>query len=97
MISDWDTLCEMENFQIVRNERTGKEKAEATSGNHDDHVTSLFGIFLARRSMIQTTLVDERVSSQPKGYDELLAERRMLNRQRRIEESQRKERTDQWI
>lgn len=97
MISDWDTLCEMENFQIVRNERTGKEKAEATSGNHDDHVTSLFGIFLARRSMIQTTLVDERVSSQPKGYDELLAERRELNRQRRIEESQRKERTDQWI
>lgn len=67
-VNDYGTLCEMENFQIVRNERTGKEKSEATNGAHDDRVTALFGVFLARRSMEQTTFLLEESPSDKKVY-----------------------------
>ena len=97
MISDWDTLCEMENFQIVRNERTGKEKAVATSGNHDDHITALFGIFLARRSMIQTTLVNEKVVDAQKSIEQLEEEVRKLHREKLINEKKLKARGELWI
>lgn len=97
MISDWDTLCEMENFQIVRNERTGKEKAVATSGNHDDHITALFGIFLARRSMIQTTLVKEKVVDAQKSIEQLEEEVRQLHREKLINDKKLKARGELWI
>lgn len=97
MISDWDTLCEMENFQIVRNERTGKEKAVATSGNHDDHITALFGIFLARRSMIQTTLVNEKVVDAQKSIEQLEEEVRKLHREKLLNEKKLKARGELWI
>ena len=97
MISDWDTLCEMENFQIVRNERTGKEKAVATSGNHDDHITALFGIFLARRSMIQTTLVSEKIVDAQKSIEQLEEEVRQLHREKLINEKKLKARGELWI
>lgn len=97
MISDWDTLCEMENFQIVKNERTGKEKAVATSGNHDDHITALFGIFLARRSMIQTTLVNEKVVDAQKSIEQLEEEVRKLHREKLINEKKLKARGELWI
>lgn len=97
MISDWDTLCEMENFQIVRNERTGKEKAVATSGNHDDHITALFGIFLARRSMIQTTLVSEKIVDAQKSIEQLEEEVRKLHREKLLNEKKLKARGELWI
>ena len=97
MISDWDTLCEMENFQIVRNERTGKEKAVATSGNHDDHITALFGIFLSRRSMIQTTLVSEKTVDAQKSIEQLEEEVRKLHREKLINEKKLKARGELWI
>ena len=97
MISDWDTLCEMENFQIVRNERTGKEKAVATSGNHDDHITALFGIFLARRSMIQTTIINEKTTSAQKSIEQLEEEVRQLHREKLINEKKLKARGELWI
>ena len=97
MISDWDTLCEMENFQIVRNERTGKEKAVATSGNHDDHITALFGIFLSRRSMIQTTLVSEKIVDAQKSIEQLEEEVRKLHREKLINEKKLKARGELWI
>lgn len=97
MISDWDTLCEMENFQIVKNERTGKEKAVATSGNHDDHITALFGIFLARRSMIQTTLVSEKIVDAQKSIEQLEEEVRKLHREKLINEKKLKARGELWI
>lgn len=97
MISDWDTLCEMENFQIVRNERTGKEKAVATSGNHDDHITALFGIFLARRSMIQTTLVSEKIVDAQKSIEQLEQEVRQLHREKLLNEKKLKARGELWI
>ena len=97
MISDWDTLCEMENFQIVRNERTGKEKAVATSGNHDDHITALFGIFLSRRSMIQTTLVSEKIVDAQKSIEQLEEEVRQIHREKLMNEKKLKARGELWI
>ena len=97
MISDWDTLCEMENFQIVRNERTGKEKAVATSGNHDDHITALFGIFLSRRSMIQTTLVSEKTVDAQKSIEQLEEEVRQIHREKLMNEKKLKARGELWI
>ena len=47
-INDYETLCEMENFQVVRNESTQKEKAMATGDNHDDLVMSMAGCFYIR-------------------------------------------------
>lgn len=47
-INDYETLCEMEAFQIVKNETTQKEKAMAISGFHDDLVTAMCGVFLIR-------------------------------------------------
>lgn len=48
MINDYETLCEMEAFQIIRNDNTQKEKAVALSGFHDDLVMAMCGIFLIR-------------------------------------------------
>ena len=47
-INDYETLCEMENFQVVRNETTKKEKALATGDNHDDLVMAMAGCFYIR-------------------------------------------------
>lgn len=48
MINDYETLCEMEEFVIERNEKSGKEKAQAISGSHDDLVMAMCGVFLIR-------------------------------------------------
>lgn len=48
IVQDYETICEMETFQVVRNEKTGTEKAQATSGKHDDLVMSFAGFFLVR-------------------------------------------------
>lgn len=69
-INDYDTLCEMENFQSVKTQ-SGKEKLEATGGSHDDRVTALFGIFLARSKMLQTTLINEKAVSRELTLSEL--------------------------
>jgi hypothetical protein len=47
IINDYDTICEMESFQIVRH-GGNKEKQEATGGAHDDLVMSACGFFLCR-------------------------------------------------
>ena len=47
-INDYATLCEMENFQIVRNESTHKEKALAIGDNHDDLVMAFAGCLYVR-------------------------------------------------
>jgi hypothetical protein len=47
IINDYETICEMEAFQVVRNSK-GKEKAEATGGEHDDLVMSACGFFYCR-------------------------------------------------
>ena len=47
IINDYETICEMEAFQVVKNSK-GKEKAEATGGEHDDLVMSACGFFYCR-------------------------------------------------
>lgn len=49
IINDYETLVEMENFQIVKN-GANKEKAQATGGFHDDLVMSVCGFFLCRHA-----------------------------------------------
>lgn len=70
MINDWMTLCEMEDFQVIEL-ASGQEKMMATPGKHDDHITSLFGIFLARRSNLQTTLIAESGEGEKRKIDPL--------------------------
>lgn len=47
IINDYDTICEMETFQVVKT-ATGKEKQQAVGGSHDDLVMSACGFFLCR-------------------------------------------------
>ena len=42
----------METFQVVRNDKTAKEKVQATNGNHDDLVMAMCGIFLCRHNQL---------------------------------------------
>lgn len=49
IIHDYDTLVEMENFQVIRNS-ANKEKAQATGGCHDDLVMSACGFYLCRHA-----------------------------------------------
>jgi len=52
IIRDYKTICEMENFQVVRNESTGKEKIQALRSEHDDLVMSVCGFFHCRHAQI---------------------------------------------
>lgn len=57
MVSDYDTLSQMETFQTVEHvDKRGHitRKDEATGGNHDDLVTSFMAFFLVRTQ--QTTI-----------------------------------------
>jgi len=58
MINDFETICEMENFQITRT-ATGKEKAVASGDNHDDLVMSICGYFLCRSMQRAIPFKDE--------------------------------------
>ena len=70
IIRDYETICEMESFQVVRNESTGKEKAQATGGKHDDLVMAMCGVYLCRRA--QRSYVDATVSPSRKlSFEEL--------------------------
>lgn len=54
-INDYETICEMEAFQLVAH-ANGKEKAEASGGKHDDLVMAMCGFHLCRNA--QTTVVN---------------------------------------
>lgn len=59
MINDYETICEMESFQVVKH-TNGKEKAEACGGAHDDLVMSMCGVFLCRGAQTCTLNVAKR-------------------------------------
>lgn len=61
IIRDYETICEMESFQVVRNDSTGKEKTQAIGGKHDDLVMAMCGIYLCRRA--QRSTIDETAQS----------------------------------
>ena len=51
IINDYETLCEMEQFQVVRhktNQGTTREKIEASGDSHDDLVMAACGYYLCR-------------------------------------------------
>ena len=64
IIKDYDTICEMETFQLVEHfDREGNvtsAKQEAAGGSHDDLVMSLAAFFLVRNQ--QTALVEEQLA-----------------------------------
>lgn len=48
-INDYETICEMENFQIIRNSKDpNKGKAQAIGDSHDDLVMAMAGVFYIR-------------------------------------------------
>lgn len=64
IISDYETICEMENFEVVKH-TNGKEKAEAANGSHDDLVMSCCGFFLCRdaqRSYVDISAVKPNIN-----------------------------------
>jgi len=67
IIHDYDTLVEMENFQIVRNS-AGNEKAQATGGSHDDLVMSACGFYLCRHA--QSCVPDVEKTTKNDVFDE---------------------------
>lgn len=56
MINDFETLNEMEEFEVVKNVTTQKETVKASSGAHDDLVMALCGCFYIRSSQVQSCL-----------------------------------------
>lgn len=54
MINDFETLCEMEEFEVVKNLTTQRETVKASGGAHDDLVMALCGCFYIRSSQVQT-------------------------------------------
>jgi len=69
IIRDWATICEMENFQVVKNETTKKEKIQAVSGAHDDLVMSACGFFYCRHA--QVAIPSQKYVSAKKSIEEL--------------------------
>ena len=53
MVNDYDTLCEMEEFEVYRNPNTLKESLRASGNSHDDLVMSMCGCFYIRSSEVQ--------------------------------------------
>lgn len=70
IINDYDTICEMESFQLVRH-LNGKEKQEAVGGSHDDLVMACCGFYLCRGA--QTCIPNVKVSKKSMSIDELSA------------------------
>ena len=63
MINDFQTLCEMEEFEVVKNLNTQRETVKASGNAHDDLVMSLCGCFYLRNSQVQSC-VPTRSSTQ---------------------------------
>lgn len=75
MIRDYATICEMENFEIVKNEATQKEKAQAAKGKHDDRVMAMAGFFLCRGEQRATPTANAERRAEKAGIDPFRAMR----------------------
>ena len=69
MVKDYDTICEMESFQLVpqhfdKDGNATKWKQEAAGGSHDDLVMAFAAFYLVRNQ--QTALISE-VENKPSG------------------------------
>ena len=92
MINDYDTICEMENFQIVKTGRTNIEKAMATGGAHDDLVMSICGYFLCRGQQ-RAVPYKEEVRKQDTIYE---IEKKIEDRRRKLLEDKRRKVYSIW-
>ena len=81
IINDYETLCEMETFQLVKH-LNGREKQEAVGGSHDDLVMACCGFFLCRGA--QTCIPNVKVQKKQMSIEEL-AERVDRNRRKQTE------------
>ena len=86
IINDYETLCEMESFQVVMH-TNGKEKAEASGGSHDDLVMAACGFFLCRGQ--QTSVVRTDIPKKAKTIEELEAIINEMNDKKRKNEQNR--------
>lgn len=68
-ITSYEALCEMETFQVVRNNNTGKEKIEAAGKGHDDIVMAICGYYYCRHA--QTTIVIQKEKKAAAKYIDL--------------------------
>lgn len=92
IISDYETICEMENFEIVKH-AGGKEKSEAANGSHDDLVMACCGVFLSRGSQ-RSYVKDVGVYKKTTSIDELDA--RVTANQRRIRAEREERDSNRW-
>ena len=66
-INDYETLCEMEAFQVTKSEKGKKEQSAASSDAHDDLVTAMCGVFLIRDE--QDCIPSEKHMTKRKPWD----------------------------
>lgn len=92
IINDYETICEMETFQLVKH-LNGKEKQEAVGGSHDDLVMACCGFFLCRGA--QTCIPNVKVTPKNMSIDEL-SERVDRNRQNLQRENERRNVFQLW-
>lgn len=80
IVSDFETICEMESFSYIKSGKSGKEKAMAEGGAHDDLVMAYAGFFLVRGAYPAT--VERKVQNRRKGvgYDPLKSDRKVARR-----------------
>lgn len=86
IVNDYDTICEMESFQVVRH-KNGTEKVEASGGAHDDLVMSACGFYLCRGQQISVPFKNDNQSkikfSNPDDLMEYLSQKRKNSMQKR--------------
>lgn len=71
MINDYETICEMEEFEIFKSQTAGssKEQFRAISGEHDDLVMAMCGIFLIQDSQDCIPKQAESTKNTRNGFD----------------------------
>lgn len=92
IITDYETICEMEAFQIVRSNTTGREKAQAIAGKHDDMVMAMCGVYLVRGS--QSYIIDDNITSNKLSMQEL--EARVERNRRNLNQVVKGNWTEEW-
>lgn len=80
IVNDFATICEMESFSYIRSGRSGKEKAMAEGGAHDDLVMAYAGFFLVRGAYPATVEKAARQGRKGMGFDPLRKERKVVRR-----------------
>ncbi len=65
VIRDYNTICEMETFQVIVSDDGKKSKVEAASGKHDDCVMALAGAYFIRHAQRAIPRYSQEVVQRP--------------------------------